>query len=265
MIKLSLSILLALIFIGCGNNQDSKLLNRDHSMMPRFTENGPFPKINRLANTYITVAVSGFLTGKPEGHGLTSNTIDSSNGKEPSGVWSRLPSYHNRISYALYLEHDDGSHGISEVMKYFMNGQNCNEEIGIIIMANSWGSTLAVELAEKYTQTCGWLPDLFVMVDGVAKPIGAFSDEVPAYNCVNYFQDETIGIHGGPLENCKNIQLYRGQGGGINTHIEAEWSGASSGAYLIRQYLSGRLDVDFVQQQTGIDPNDVNVQMQRKK
>jgi hypothetical protein len=103
-------------------------------------------------------------------------------------------------------------------------------------MANSWGAGAATKLSQMYQKTCGEPVELFVMVDGVSKPIGPYRRPPAARRCVNYYQRLST-VRGNTIQGCENHDLSNQcSGGGVATcHIETEWNGSSQGA---REVLS---------------------------
>lgn len=109
-----------------------------------------------------------------------------------------------------------------------------------MILANSWGAATANNLANQYQQRCGTLTELFILVDGVVKPVTfSYTSKLVAKKCVSIYETVDI-VHGAPIQGCQNIDLtpqvrdHRGLGG---AHIATEWSGTRMGANLIAALL----------------------------
>jgi hypothetical protein len=178
---------------------------------------------------FIVVGVSGFGTNE-EGDG------------EPSGAHDNLPLM-SEIAGTYRLTHGANNARLDEVLSNFncSGGVQGTENLGLIIMANSWGAGKANKLARRYQERCGREVELFVMVDGINKPIPtAYGKRPPARRCVNYYQRRSTLI-GRAIEGCENHDLSQScQDGGIaECHIEVEWRGSALGAQLIRDQVLG--------------------------
>jgi len=178
---------------------------------------------------FIVVGVSGFGTNE-EGDG------------EPSGAHDNLPVM-GEIAGTYRLTHGARQARLNEVLANFncSAGQQGTPNLGLIIMANSWGAGKANKLARQYQERCGREVELFVMVDGINKPIPtAFGRRPPSRRCVNYYQRRSTLI-GKAIEGCENHDLGEScQDGGIaECHIEVEWRGSAMGAELIEERVLG--------------------------
>jgi len=171
---------------------------------------------------FVVVGVSGLGTGE--------------NGKgQPSGAHDNLPSS-EQISSTLRITHSTSKARLQEIVNGICGGRRPSgvQRPGLIIMANSWGSGAAGRLSRMYEQTCGEQVELFVMVDGVSKPIGPYRKTPPARRCINYYQRLST-IRGNSIEGCENHDLSSNcSGGGLaNCHIQVEWEGSGRGAQEI--------------------------------
>ena len=175
-----------------------------------------------FSKDYVLVGVSGYGTGE--------------NGKgQPSAAHYYLPP-HKRIVETHKLVHQVSSKDLDALVESL----NCREPNapGLIIMANSWGSTQAHKLSVKYEELCGTPVDLFIMIDGVKKPIGPFKKTPVANKCINYYQRKST-IKGGPIEGCDNYDLSATceKAKVAACHIDIEWLGGSKGASDIYDFL----------------------------
>ena len=178
---------------------------------------------------YILVGVSGFGTGE-DGEG------------QPSGAHDNLPILAN-VAETYRLTHGGPSEKLDEVMANFQcqAGHQKAENLGLIIMANSWGAGKATKLAKRYAEECGQEVELFVMVDGINKPIPtSFSKTPKARRCINYYQRSST-LKGNEIKGCENHDLsYQCQSGGLaHCHIEVEWAGTGLGADEISRTVKG--------------------------
>lgn len=181
-----------------------------------------------LPERFIVVGVSGYGTGE-DGEG------------EPSGAHDNLPMSAD-IAGTYRLTHGAKNSQLDEVLANFncSNGAQGTERLGLIIMANSWGAGKGNKLAKRYKEKCGREVELFVMVDGIAKPIPtAYGKRPPSRRCVNYYQTRST-LRGKSIEGCENHDLEdRCTSGGLaNCHIETEWIGTAMGAELIRDLIT---------------------------
>jgi len=178
------------------------------------------------ASRYVVVGVSGYGTGR-DGRG------------QPSGAHANLP---QDSQFEVHqLVHKASPAELSEVLQSFRcsNGTQAEADLGLMIMANSWGAGKAVKLAQMYQAQCGRLPALFVMIDGVSKPIGSFRKAIPAQRCVNFYQTAST-IRGAAINGCENTDLTPvcgGRGGLATCHIMVEWEGSQRGSSLLRAKL----------------------------
>ena len=85
------------------------------------------------------------------------------------------------------------------------NGKQGNQK-KLTIVAMSWGATAGHKLAQLYNEKCGKISSHFYMLDGVAKPIGAFAKTPLTNNCINLYQRRSL-IKGRALKGCKNFNL----------------------------------------------------------
>jgi hypothetical protein len=186
---------------------------------------------------YILVGVAGFKTSKSDDHDIVSRNL--AQGAEPNGAWSNLPVDQSKVAESYFLTHFQDEKDLDRVLARFDGTSGCDPNLGLVIMANSWGSNGANALAFKYFEKCHRLADYFVMVDGVQKPIGAYHQAIWASRCVNYFQSKDI-VHGGKLRNCENVDLSptsSKNAPAFSNHIRVEWEGTRSGADQIRRFL----------------------------
>ncbi len=189
----------------------------------------PAPTIaENLPERFIVVGVSGYGTGE-NGEG------------EPSGAHDNLP-LSAEIAGTYRLTHGANNARLDEVLANFncSGGTQGTERLGLIIMANSWGAGKGNKLAKRYQERCGREVELFVMVDGITKPLpSAYGKRPPARRCVNYYQTRST-LHGKSIDGCENHDLdNRCTSGGLaNCHIETEWIGTAMGAELIRELVN---------------------------
>ena len=188
---------------------------------------GPEVNCEEEPRTFVVVGVSGYGTGR-NGEG------------QPSGAHDNLP-YADVISSNVRLTHSASREEMEDVLNSICGtAAPAGRKPGLIIMANSWGAAAGRKLAEKYEERCGELVELFVMVDGVKKPIGASKKTPRARRCVNYFETRST-VHGAAIEGCENNDLgARCSGGGLGTcHVEVEWMGTEMGAREILETVGG--------------------------
>ncbi len=173
--------------------------------------------LNTFAKDYVVVGVSGFGTRKP-GHEW-----------QPSGAHDLLPRT-GKIYSRFELVHYAKTSELQSVIDEFdcEDGKQKKSNLGLIILANSWGSNNGYKLAKMYQKQCGQLTDVFYLVDGVAKPIGAFNKKIPAKQCFNAYQRKGA-VRGNEIEGCVNYNFtktcekygYKG----TQCHIMTEWDG----------------------------------------
>ncbi len=184
------------------------------------------------AKDYVLVGISGFGTRKAE------------NAWQPSGAHENLP-YKGRILARHELVHYAKNSELREVLETFEchKGKQEKEELGLIIMVNSWGSGKALNLAKMYQKECGQKIDALYMIDGVAKPIGSFRREIPAKACRNYYQTKGM-VRGTAQRNCENFDLTKrceisGYNKGVDCHIYVEWKATEMAAdHMMSTYLN---------------------------
>lgn len=179
------------------------------------------------AKEYVVVGVSGFGTRKEE------------NAWQPSGAHENLP-YYGNIRARFELVHYAKNPELENILNEF----NCREgksdpNLGLLIIANSWGSGKAHKLAKMYQRKCGDLVDAFYLVDGVSKPIGAFNKDIPAKVCKNYYQTRGA-VRGTAVRNCENTNMTNecdpnGAESAVQCHIFVEWEGTERAARHMRQ------------------------------
>lgn len=176
---------------------------------------------------FILVGVSGFGTNE-EGNA------------QPSGAHDNLP-FEQEIAATYKITHGAKNKRLDEVLAPFncKEGKQGQSQLALIIMANSWGAGKATKLARRYQKQCGKVAELFVMVDGINKPLPtSFSQRPPALRCVNYYQDYST-LHGREIQGCENHNLRDScqSGGMANCHITVEWEGTAEGADLISRTI----------------------------
>lgn len=184
-----------------------------------------------LAKDYVVVGISGFGTRRPE------------NAWQPSGAHERLP-YSGKIAARFELVHYAKTNELNEILNEFICEKGIKEDNkGLILMVNSWGSNKGLKLAKMYQKKCGEKVDAFYLIDGVAKPIGAFKKDIPAKFCRNYYQTRGV-VRGTAQNNCENFDLTddcarNGITSAVNCHIHVEWTGASKSAQHMRSNFIG--------------------------
>lgn len=182
------------------------------------------------AKDFVLVGISGFGTRRPE------------NAWQPSGAHENLPSY-GKIFARHELVHYAKKDELRDILNDFecRNGKQGRSDLGLIILANSWGSGTGHKLAKMYQKKCGQLVEAFYLVDGVAKPIGSFKRDIPAKTCINFYQRKGA-VRGTAQNNCTNTnytdECERKGYGAVQCHIYVEWLGTELAAkHMIRNYL----------------------------
>ena len=209
----------------------------------------------KLPSRFVVIGISGLKTGRDdkEKENIFSKKLGPT--MEQSGAWDNLPTTHNKILKNAYLTHFSTSKEIDSALKLMLDENNkCLPDTGLILLVNSWGTINSQKLAQKYFKKCGQLPLLTVLIEGIAKPTPfAYNKSLFAFNCVNFYQSKST-LQGGPIENCHNVHLeYSGEQSLYYSHIHAEWEGSEQGKKIIEQFMSGRLPLNFVKEQFGID------------
>lgn len=194
---------------------------------------------NALAATkYIIVGVSGVGT-------TDSRPSMSSPAHIFENVMYNPYEQYTNLSKIFKLYHKSKPEALDPILSRFKcsQGQKKNKNLKLLILANSWGSQLAYDLAIEYYQNCGEPVEAFIVQDGIQKPsMKSFTKEIPANFCVNFFQSKAI-IHGAPIEGCHNIDLTKNckqlkshKNGGCHTSINEILKKASFDI-LAKRYL----------------------------
>lgn len=189
--------------------------------------------INSIAEAkdYVLVGISGFGTRRPE------------NAWQPSGAHENLPS-RGKIFSRHELVHYAKTRELQSILDEFecSDGKKGRDDLGLILLVNSWGSGKGHKLAKMYQEQCGDKVDAFYLVDGVAKPIGAFKRDIAAKYCRNYYQTKGA-VRGQAQDNCTNFDMTRecdisGYEKGVDCHIFVEWRGSEDAAtHMINTFL----------------------------
>lgn len=212
--------------------------------LPMFSSAQPADAPKATFKKYVLVGVSGFKTGRPEGQELRVESTDLCKTCQVSGVWtnlSNLPSNHAAIEKRAYLTHFSKQGELDAAMKFLTNRNgSCRKDVGLVIMANSWGAAVANRFAGQYRDKCGRSAELFILVDGIVKPVTmAYRTKPIAKTCVNMYQTADV-VHGAAIEGCQNIDLtsmVKTRKGIGAAHIAAEWGGTGAGTLLIKALL----------------------------
>lgn len=194
------------------------------------------------AEKFVVVGVAGFKTMKPTDQATNILSSEHCQTCDPSGAWTNLPRIGARIHQRVFLAHSATLKELDAVIGLFQNrNQVCNKNLGMIIMANSWGAAVANRLAKRFQATCDKRVEFFVLVDGILKPTTlSYRSSLAAKSCLNIYQRVST-LHGGPIANCENIDLMEGQpktGGLYEGHLEIEWRGTELGARAIEDILN---------------------------
>jgi hypothetical protein len=181
-----------------------------------------------FAKDYVVVGISGFGTNR------------SAKNSQDSGAHNNLP-YSGNIYKRIELVHNASNKEMLKVLNLFncKNGKK-RQNIGFLIMVNSWGARKANQLAKQFEKKCGEKVDAFYMIDGVSKPLGAYSKKPSANKCYNYYQTKGL-VRGNEIIGCKNKNLTQkcGNAGGIECHILTEWEGTyMARSHMIDNFLS---------------------------
>ncbi len=209
-----------------------------------------------LPQSYVVVGVSGLKTGrsKEDAHNIFSKELGPT--MESSGAWNNLPTRHKKIVRNAYLTHFSTDEEINAVLNLTLDqNNNCRENLGLIMLVNSWGAITSQKLAKQYLKKCKKLPLLTILIEGVSKPTPfPYRKSLLAHNCVNFYQTQS-SLQGGSIENCKNYEIdYSSSSKSLfNTHIHAEWEGSEKGKVIIEDFMSGKLPLLFVKEIHGID------------
>lgn len=233
-------VIFAASFALAQSSEEDKLRARlsDEAATPRLEESvrlatqglahhDPSVDCEETPRKFVLVGVSGFGTGE--------------NGKgQPSGAHDNLPN-DELISSTIRITHKTSSKELRAIATSICGGRTPSgvEKPGLMIMANSWGAGAAGRLSKIYEETCREPVELFVMVDGVSKPIGPYRKLPTARRCINYYQRLST-VRGNTIEGCENHDLSPScSGGGVATcHIEVEWMGSARGAQEILKTVS---------------------------
>lgn len=177
-----------------------------------------------FAKDYVLVGVSGFGTRRAE------------NAWQPSGAHENLPyAGYKRFELVHYSKKSELQAVVDEFKCTYKKASRPN--LGLIIMANSWGSGKAIKLSKMFEKQCDETADLFVMVDGFKKPFLPQGRKPVAKRCINYYQTKGL-IRGKSIKGCNNNDLTKKlcpKGvGGIECHIKVEWSGTARGSKIIK-------------------------------
>ena len=86
------------------------------------------------------------------------------------------------------------------------NGEQMEEDLGLIILGYSWGARKSYEFSKAYFKKCGRKADRAYMIDGIQKLITSFRKTPVAQVCKNYFKKKGV-ISGMALKNCENTNL----------------------------------------------------------
>ena len=180
-------------------------------------------------DSFIVVGISGFGTRRPD------------QAWQPSGAHENLPIV-SAVEKTYRLVHFAKSSELDAVVENFKcrNGAQKRTDLGLVLVINSWGAGIGNKLAKRYTKECGREVDYVVLVDGVAKPIGAYSRSFPARNCTNFYQTRGL-VHGRAIKNCQNHNLTPSCEklglGPVECHIFVEWEGTARAQRTLENIL----------------------------
>jgi len=177
-------------------------------------------------NKYVVVGVSGYGT-KRHGRG------------DPSGAHNNLPN-NGKIVKTFKFTHRMNKKERADVLQHFgcFEGSKKEKNLGLAIMINSWGAHKAYKLAKQYKKNCGEEVDVYVIVDGVGKPLHYWKKTPPAKVCYNYYQKKSF-FRGRSIKGCinQNLSKHCTSGGVSKCHIVIEWMGTKLGAQKIVEYF----------------------------
>ncbi len=194
---------------------------------------------NSTITKYVVVGVAGFRTRKSLINKKNIFSSEIATNGEKSGVWSYLPYNYSNILNSVYLTHFSSEKEIDQTIDLFMNNNSCDQSIGLIILANSWGASVANQLASRYQQICNRMTDLFIMIDGINKPfIAPYSKSINANICLNYYQNESF-IHGDSINNCQNNLIQTKKYNSLmKAHISVEWIASRKANEIIYKFIN---------------------------
>ncbi len=187
--------------------------------------------------SYVTVGFAGFSTAHSDADRGSLETIGGV-GSQPSAAWNHLPKEKDssKIIKHYLVTHFESDDIFDTIISNFQcSGGKQSAQVGLMVMANSWGSAASARLAEKYQEDCGRLADLYVMIDGVNKrsipPIWSFRDKIATSKCINYYQrcDSTCGDE---IPGCTNnnwTSQCPHENGTMDNHIWIEWKAGKLG------------------------------------
>lgn len=197
----------------------------------------------RSERRFVVVGVSGYKTGRPPESRLDIFSNQLCKTCEESGVWTNLPKDSPAIAARVFLAHTLAADEVEKLMGLFRSkeGAGCRSNLGLIIMANSWGSEPAAHLAETYFKTCGARADFFVLIDGIQKlSVYAFARPVIAERCLNFYQTRDY-LHGGPIPNCENHDwLAEHPARPRSAHVWVEWEGSAAARDRVDAFLRSK-------------------------
>lgn len=170
------------------------------------------------AKEFIVVGISGFAT-KRDGKG------------QPSGVHDHLPIHSKFVRNYFKLVHFSKKSELQEVIDQFncRDGKQTENNLGLILMINSWGAKNGERLAQMYFDQCSQKAEVAYIIDGVAKPIGAFGKAPIAKKCFSFYQTKGA-VRGKAIEGCHSEdyteKCERAGLGPVQCHISVEWWGS---------------------------------------
>lgn len=147
-----------------------------------------------FAQDYSVVSISGFLEWK-------------SHDDPANHLYSAIHHEYNENLNSLVKSRHKFNHGVSKKkLRKAIEEIGCQNktETKLIIVTNSWGSRKAHILSNLYFDICGEETELFIQIDGVAKPIGPQKRIPKAKNCINYHQSQTPILRGTKVDGCDN-------------------------------------------------------------
>jgi len=181
------------------------------------------------AKEYVLVGISGFGT-------RDSNDVFW----QPSGAHENLPYGSYKRFELVHYSKKAALQNVIDVFQCHLKKES-RPDLGLIVIANSWGSRKALKLSEMFNRQCKDRTELFIMVDGYKKPFLPQNKKPVAKKCLNYYQTKGV-VRGMSIKGCQNYDLTKKMCPphvkGIECHINIEWEGTKRAKEMIeKDYL----------------------------
>jgi hypothetical protein len=109
----------------------------------------------------------------------------------------------------IHLTHNASEKELNNLLNHLQcQIEGAKRNFSFSIIGVSWGSAVAHQISDLVYEACGINTRMFLLIDGIQKPIGSFRKTPNAEICYNFYQRKS-NVRGNSISGCQNRDLSR--------------------------------------------------------